>query len=162
MSISGHKRVESIQSYAQNTSTAKKRQISDTLGNAIDPPVKMFKVPPPEDEPCRPSVNVVNNNKPPPPPPSASIAIPEEKANFDLSFVDLLELSPTKEEQVLNEMFTNEVVPLTVNKTIQNVQNNVQNLPVVQGENCLKSLAGSIMPKMQFNNSTVTINFNLK
>lgn len=166
MSVSGHKKVESIQSYTTKTTTAKKRQMSDSLANALCPEPKVFKIPEQEEYRCKP-VNITGTDKRPPRPgPSASIPIPQENT-FDLSFRDLLELNEEEEKQVLNDIFNNEITYEEPNNKavahVSNVQNNVQNVQVNPlTEARMSHLAATVIPKMMFNNSHVTINFNVK
>lgn len=130
------------------------------MGDAIIPKPKQFKPIETPPEACH--TVPEQNNRPPPPPPDSSIPIPVNNP-FEASFQDWLELTLERTEDLYNEIFSKDAVvpqevgPLTVNKTIQNVQN-VAN---VQG-NPMQALARTVMPKMQFNNSTVTINFNIQ
>lgn len=169
MSVSGHKKVESIQSYSAQTPQTKKREMSDSLSSALGqdvPPRKFIKTPPTA---CH-SVQE-NNQKPGPPPPPQ--VVPQGSDPFEYSFRDFLELSEQESEQVLNEIFNTEMkyeepkkigpdkenannMQVAVNKTVHNVS------PVLcKDETSLANFAGSIMPKMMFNNSNVTINFNM-
>lgn len=158
MTVSGHKREESIKSYASKTSASTKRQISDTLADAI--------IKPPEKK-----TRAINENVLPKLPPNhihTSIAckdkfeIPKDNSDKDdpsnLSFGELLELQPDEVDNLVKELFGSEM-PIPGNAIPTNsvaVKNNNQ----LTSFNPCKNTQ-QIIPKMMFSNSNITINFNV-
>lgn len=152
MSVSGHKREESIKSYASKTSTATKRQISDTLADAIvkSPPKKTRAI-------NAPTFNEVNY-------PHTSVACKEAFENktrdkdkddpSNLSFCELLELQPDEVDNLVQELFGSEmpIPPSNVCAVQKKQQVNAFN-----PSNKMQEIA----PKMMFQNSNITINFNV-
>lgn len=137
MSVSGHKREESIKSYATKVSETKKREMSDALASEIIQPKKQKVAP-----------NVTS---------SESVVV--HQPNFDLSFRDLLELSPEEEDKLVKELFEdvtldNSVANMPSSQQL-NVTSNVQNVSSLNPNN------QQIVPKLLFQNSNVTINFNI-
>ena len=134
--MSGHKKVETIQSYSNKTTKAQKRQMSETLSSAIiKSPLKKSKT---QDQgqfklQCFKALpqKLVN-----------------DAGNFNLNIRDLLELSEQEEEDLLKDLF-NEEIPMAVAVNNNKVS---QCMPVMN----------AVRPKMVFENSTITINFNLK
>ena len=129
MTVSGHKNISSIQSYAK-TSDSKKREMCDTLADAMQPKKSR-------------SDPQVNNTK-------------DESKELDLnnlSFRQLLELTLEEEKALFDEIMSGEIKEGKSSGTlqVQQPQNKVA-LPSVQ----------SVVPKMMFNNSNVTINFNIQ
>lgn len=163
MSVSGHKKVESIQAYAAKTPNTKKRQMSDSLSHALGG-VKEPKIIATPPETCRPFREACKGDDPKPPPPACTVGHPVQNS-FDYSFKDLLELSQEEEQQVLNDIFNTDMVykePVNKAVAVNNTFNQVSNVQNVNPpEKVLNTMASSIMPKMMFNNSSVTINFNI-
>lgn len=153
MSVSGHKREESIKSYASKTSTTTKRQISDTLADVIVKPQAR-------------KTRAINENPKPKLPPNhmhTSIACKEnfetkdDKSDKDdpsnLSFGELLELEPDEVDNLVKELFGSEIpIPGNVPSSAVAVKSNMFN-PCKNTQ--------QIVPKMTFNNSNITINFNV-
>lgn len=167
MAISGHKHEESIKSYASKTSCATKRQISETLSKALAPDPSQPKIF------CPPKgVNYLHTN-------TKCHEIDQgnkrpdddtDKPNFDLGLCDLLELKPDDEANLLKELLNNEIpIPPNPTETAAKTANIVPQVPSVQGQtqnntvnawNPLQQMQ-QIMPKMVFQNSAITINFNV-
>lgn len=141
MRWTGHKSEDSIRSYAHKTSTKEKHEMSGALDVAIrgSKPKKAKENKPPVTE------SVPKNNQ-------NAGEIPASDNIANLSFGDLLQLSPEEEQKVLKELFSTELeIPGNDNgHNANNVVASVSNNNVVQP---------SIMPKMMFNNSNITINF---
>lgn len=158
MSISGHKKEESIKSYSSKTSRAKKREISETLANAIAPcPPKKWS--PPQ------SVNHIHTKQN-----CSELAQgnkrrdddDDQPPNFDLGLADFLELGPEEEKNLLNELMSNDI-PIPPGPSDQMAKPAPQNQTHCNLVNAWNPLAQmqQIMPKMVFQNSAVTINFNV-
>ena len=137
MCVSGHKREESIKLYASRVPFAKKREMSNALSSVVVPKKQKIETisKPTGDE------NVIN-----------------ESENSNMSFRDLLELSQEEESALLKELlsdepFSNEVQ--NVNPQPLNVTNTIQNVSTVRPSN------QQVVPKMVFQNSNITINFNI-
>lgn len=128
----GHKSENSIRSYAHTTSSAEKKEMADYLSSAV-----MGK----ENEPPKQENKAIENK-----PQEEFTTNPSNVAN--LSFGQLLQLTPEEEQNVLKDLFLTEIEVPANNNVVQNVQNVAQ--PV-----------SNLIPKMMFNNSTVTINFNV-
>lgn len=104
MAISGHKKEESIKSYASKTSRSTKRQISETLSNVLALSPKKFKVPTTQNhiytkQKC--SEIVAQGNK--------RDDDHDDKPNFDLGLADLLEISPEEEQNIMNQIFADDM-----------------------------------------------------
>ena len=144
MTVSGHKKVKTIQSYATKTCNDMKQKMSNSLSEAMVPEKKHTK----QANPVQPSTS------------TADTVQSKEVPNFNLSLKDLLELTPKEEQNLLKELVENDmennentIVPsqnILVASNVNN-NNNIQNNHPMQ----------SVMPKMLFNNPTITINFNL-
>ena len=137
MSVSGHKREESIKSYATKVSETKKREMSDALASEIIQPKKQKVAP-----------NVTS---------SESVVV--HQPNFDLSFRDLLELSPEEEDKLVKELFED----VTLDNSVANMPSSQQLNVTSNGQNVssLNPNNQQIVPKLLFQNSNVTINFNI-
>ena len=141
MSVSGHKKIESIQNYTYRTSEAQKRKMSESLATAIvsTPPKK--------------SKHEVSATESVPPANSKgnTVQIAQEKNQFgtidQVHLKDLLQITPEEENNLMRELFD---VPFEPNVTnvVSNVQEHKPNL-------------ASVAPKMVFENSNITINFNV-
>ena len=147
MTVSGHKKIESITNYAHRTSDTKKKQMSESLATAlVQPPSK------------KPKLEHVESNKIPP---SATVSKPPSetpKTQFEtidqVEICDLLQITPDEENSLLNEIFNTPFEQQTsapVNNLVKNVSNVSENNPKI----------ASVAPKMIFQNSNVTINFNI-
>ena len=149
MTVSGHKKVESIQSYSCNTSNEKKRQMAESLSREIIRSPKIARV---ETEEKPEKVTK---------PATPQIGSPVEKANFDvsnMSFRELLQLDEEQEKALLQEIFSDE------DNSFDQVNNPVNIVKTSTNNNNVNPVAmrtQNIVPKMMFNNSTVTINFNI-
>ena len=132
MSVSGHKKIETIQNYSTQTSENAKRSMSNSLASALlgEPKTKALKADPKTTDP------VIEKN--------------QEFTTIDQkSFRELLELTPKQERVVLREMFNDfEPTPVKVNN-----HNNTQVAYTRDIQN--------IVPRMIFQNSSITINFNI-
>ena len=135
MAISDHKKEESLKSYSSKVTKAKKREMSESLSNAIESQKAIKQI-----EECN-SVAMPANNK--------------NQNEGQNSIRDLLQLSAEEEENFLKEIFKDDddtFGPLT--QVVNNNNNNVQAISSPKiGPYCL--------PKMVFQNSNVTINFNV-
>ena len=135
MAISDHKKEESLKSYSSKVTKAKKREMSESLSNAIESQKAIKQI-----EECN-SVAMPANNK--------------NQNEGQNSIRDLLQLSAEEEENFLKEIFKDDYDtfgPLT--QVVNNNNNNVQAISSPKiGPYCL--------PKMVFQNSNVTINFNV-
>lgn len=147
MSVSGHKHEESIKSYASKTPAATKRQISDTLSDAIVEKSPRKKVR---------AINSVPDNVGPVYP-RTSIACkenfetPENNDKQDpstMSFGELMELEPNEVDNLVKELFGSEIPIPGNNVSVQKTAYNPTNMH-------------QIIPKMMFQNSNITINFNV-
>ena len=151
MTVSGHKNVESIQSYSSKTSEAKKRQMSESLSSAmIKTPPKKQKIAPKVTEADAvhkqhvTALNANNNNN-------------SNDSGVDLgslSFRDLLELDEEQEKLVLNDILYSDESSFETNQPVS-IRNTTSNV------NPVALSAQSIIPRMIFSNSSVTINFNI-
>lgn len=135
MCWTGHKSENSIKSYAHTTTNAQKKEVAEYLSKAAEGkeniPVQIPEVP-----------LAVK---------AQEMTSPEASVASDLSFRELLELTPEQEKNLLKELFSTDMeIPPSVpnNSVVQNVNNVAQ--PVT-----------SVVPKMMFQNSSVTINFNV-
>ena len=145
MSVSGHKKIESIQNYTNPTSDSKKRKMSEDLASAIvKSPPKVAKV-----AKCEVSTTVsIPVEKP-----KNIVKLPQEKAEFStidqVQLKDLLQISPEEEKNLMRELFDMPFEPPNVTNVVtSNVQEHRPNLALVA-------------PKMVFQNSNITINFNV-
>ena len=114
ISVSGHKREESIKSYASTVCCTKKRQMSNALASEIAEPKKQ---------------KIAINLK------TDGLDKGNKQPVFELSFKDLLELSPEEKDFLVKELFKdqtleNEVANLTSSQL--NVTSNVQNVSSMQ------------------------------
>lgn len=138
MRWTGHKSEDSIKSYAHKTSKEEKKEMSGCLDTAIlGPPPKKQKPNEPVNQ--KPQIPVAVENA------------QDQSSGEELSLRELLELTPEQEQNLLKELFSTEMeIP---NNVVANVnQNNTNN--VVQPLN-------QVAPKMMFQNSTITTNFNV-
>ena len=113
------KKIESIQSYSSHTSNTRKREMSESLARAM--------VPTSPKQVKSDGQNTTNDNI------------------GNLSFGELLQLTPEQEQKILNELLNTEIEQPKTNFSVCSNPLNAQN----------------ILPKMLFNNSTITINFNI-
>lgn len=134
----GHKSENSIRSYAHTTTSAEKKEMADYLNNAANPKENKM----PENE-----VAAQSNQQ------QAQGSTEFPKNVNDLSFGELLHLTPEQEADVLKELFTNDIKIPGNSSPKKNVVQNVS-------QNVAQPLNG-VMPKMMFNNSNITINFNI-
>lgn len=135
MRWTGHKSKSSVKSYAHTTTNAEKKEMAEYLTKAAEGK---------ENIP-------MNGQNQPLAVKAQETTSPEAAVASDLSFRELLELTPEQEKDLLKDLFSTDMeIPPSVpnNSVVQNVSNVAQ--PVT-----------SIMPKMMFQNSTVTINFNV-
>lgn len=136
----GHKSENSIRSYAHTTSSSEKKEMAEYLSAAAEGK---------ENKTAEQNVQVqaVAANKP-----QETTSVAGEVLS-DLSFRELMQLTPEQENNLLKELFSTEMEipsnPSPQNALVQNVQNTVAQ-PV-----------NNVTPKMMFQNSTVTINFNI-
>ena len=142
MTVSGHKKVETIQNYSAKTPNTKKRAMSNALTTAIYPEKVMKK----------------ENNAP------ASKQNDSNSGQFDLSMRDLLELSPEEEKEVMDQLLNDDmVVNIPQNSAptppVESVNNNNNN----SISNAIQNkFVSDFTPRMAFANSNITINFNFK
>ena len=158
MTISGHKKMDSITSYAHRTSDNKKRQMSETLANAL------------VSKPCEKVVkfeeNVVRK-------PTATISVPPAETTTgatDETFPtingselgQLLQLTQEQERDLMNELLNTPfdipappAAPAQAPQSVNNVVKTVSNV------NDHRPSLASVTPRMVFQNSNVTINFNV-
>ena len=137
MTVSGHKKVESIQSYANVTSNAKKREMSESLASAMIMSPKRNKT-------------------------TETDKIPNNDIQ-NMSFRELLELSPEQEAVVMKEILDDDwgnmvevnAVPQAPPVSVNSATNNVTTLNPIAME------TQNVIPRMVFNNSNITINFNV-
>ena len=144
MTVSGHKNTDSIQSYATTTSNAKKREMAESLSGVL----------------CKsPKRSCLNVSKPPVCNMNQNVGSSVE----NMSFRELLQLDEAQEQALLNEIFSDDM------QQSENPPNVQENMPVTinSTNNSITSTAvnpkalHNIIPKMMFNNSNITINFNM-
>ena len=140
MTVSGHKKIESIQNYAHRTSATNKREMSESLASAL----VQLQVKKAKNEVQAPCATV---SKPPPEIPKMEFSTVDQA-----QIRDLLEITPDEEHDLLKELFNTPFeAPTLVNNVVKTVSNVSENNPKI----------ASVAPKMIFQNSNVTINFNI-
>ena len=145
MTVSGHKNIDSIQSYSVTTSDAKKREMSESLTGALIKSPKKIRL----DKPVTPVETATK--------PAVNNEIENSKDPFTMSFRELLELDTEQEKQLINELLNDDM------DTYQNEQN--KNPVAISNTSNVTSSVNpismrNIVPKMMFSNCSVTINFN--
>ena len=155
MTVSSHKREETIKSYSC-TSDTRKRQMSHALSNALEntKKPKLEEV----DNVVKPSTGTVecsntnsNNNN------NVDSQESSVEMNETPTIRELLELTADQEKEFFQAIFSEDfphpdsIVPKQTSVNINT--SNIQNKPTT---------TASVLPKMLFNNSNITINFNIQ
>ena len=144
MAVSGHKNIDSIQSYSTRTSNSKKREMAESLAGAL------LKSP---KKTCLDKENIdsVDNTK------------HNENTNVNMenmSFRELLELDEEQEQALLKEILSDDVSTFEPNASGN--KNQVAFNATSNVTNTVNPIAmHNVLPKMLFNNSNITINFNI-
>ena len=147
IAITGHKSEQTIKQYARKCSNEKKRQMCDALADPIVPKI-----------PKKSTIQPIKSE-------TAAVPDPPPPINFDLNAVDLFPMDDN-DDALLNFLNANPDLDNAIQPAQQentpstsgiNVTPNVQNVQNVQ--NFATNLP-SVIPKMYFPGSNVTINYN--